>query len=135
MFLKVYNGRMILAMRDLVVKNLKMKALELKPQPHESPSNESVENGIRMIKDLLKMHILALDHKLRRRVLSKHPLMAWLLEHVADVATKYLCGSDGRTAYERLFGKAVHEEGVEFEQRVLYKKRPSKDSNVFMQAK
>ena len=54
------------------------------------------------------MHTLALECKLGHRVPSRHPLMAWLVEHVADVSTKYLRGIDGRTAYEMLFGKQVH---------------------------
>ncbi len=50
---------------------------------------------------------------------TKHPVMIWLVENVADVVTKYLQGADGRTAYERLFGKKAHEEGLEFGERVL----------------
>ena len=73
--LKVDNEPVILAMRDLVIKKLEMQTLELEPQPHESPSNGSVLNGVRMIKSLLTVHILALEHKLGRRVPSKHPLM------------------------------------------------------------
>ena len=67
------------------------------------------------------------------RVPSKHSLMTWLVEHVADVATKYLRGTDGRTAYERLFGKQVHEEGLEFGERVLWRQRSSKDMNVLLE--
>ena len=66
---------------------------------------------------------------------SKHPLLAWLVEHVADVATKYLRGAVGRTAYERLFGKQVHEEGLEFGKQVLWRKRTSKDMNVLLGAR
>ena len=58
--------------------------------------------------------------------------MAWLVAHVADVVTKYLRAADGRTAYETLFGKHVHEEGLEFGERVLWRKRPSKDRNVLL---
>ena len=61
--------------------------------------------------------------------------MAWLVEHVADIVAKYLGGADGRTAYERFFGKHIHEEGLEFGERVLWKKRPSKDRNVNLEAR
>ena len=37
---------------------------------------------------------------------------------MADIVTKYMQGADGRTSYERLFGKQVHEEGLEFGERV-----------------
>ena len=36
-----------------------------------------------LIKDLLRVHTLALERKLGHRVPSKHPLIAWLVEHVA----------------------------------------------------
>jgi hypothetical protein len=61
--------------------------------------------------------------------------MAWLVEHVTDVSTKYLRGIDGRTAYERLFGKQVHEEGLEFGEKVLWRQRANKDVNVLLEAR
>ena len=33
---------------------------------------------------------------------------------MSDVLTKYLVGADGHTAYERLYGKAAREKGLEF---------------------
>ena len=66
------------------------------PQPHEFQSNGAVGNGVKLTKGPLRVHLLALERKLGHRVPTKHPLLAWLVEHVAD------------TAYERLFGKQVH---------------------------
>ena len=112
--IKTDNEPAILALRDLILAKLQISVLEEEPQPHESQSNGAVENGVKLINGLLRVHLMALERKLEHRVPSKHPLMAWLVEHVADVSKKYLRGIDGRTAYERLFGKQVHEEGVEF---------------------
>ena len=50
--------------------------------------------------------------------------MTWLVECVADLVTKYMQGADGRTGYERLFGKQVHEEGLEFGERVMVASAP-----------
>ena len=94
-----------------------------------------MENGVKLIKGLLRVHALALERKLGHRVPSRHPLMAWLVEHVADISTKYMRGIDGRTAYERLFGKQVHEECLEFGERVMWKHRPNKDMNVLLEAR
>ena len=63
---------------------------------------------------------------------SEHPVTAWLVEHVSDVLTKYLVGADGHSAYERLFGKQAREEGLEFGERVLYRKRRGGDMNVVL---
>ena len=94
-----------------------------------------MENGVKLLKGLLRVHVLSLERKLGHRVPSKHPMMSWLVEHVADVATKYLRGIDGRTAYERLFGKQIHEEGLEFGEKVLWKQRANKDMNVLLEAR
>ena len=99
--LKVDNELVILAMRDLVIKKFEMQTLELEPQPHESPSNGSVENGIRLFKGLLRVHLLVFDRKLNGRLPARHPAMAWLVEHVSDVLTKYLQAADGLTGCER----------------------------------
>ena len=53
---------------------------------------------------------------------------------LADLLTKYMQGADGRPGYQRLFGKQVHEEGLEFGERVMYKLRPTKDMNVVLDA-
>ena len=135
LILKVDNENAILALRTLVLDKLGMSALEEEPHPHESQSNGAVENGVRLTKGLLRVHLLALERKLGHRVPSKHPILAWLVEHVADTATKYLKGADGRTAYERLFGKHVHEEGLEFGEQVLWRQRASKDMNVLLEAR
>ena len=57
------------------------------------------------------------------------------MEHVADIATKYLRGIDGRTAYKRFFGKEIHEEGVEFGAKVPSKQRANTDMNVLLKAR
>ena len=54
---------------------------------------------------------------------------------MADTVTKYTQGADGRTSYERLFGKQVHEEGLEFGERVWYRKHCSNDTNVVYDAR
>ena len=133
--IKTDNEPAILALRDLIQAKLKISVLEEEPQPHESQSNGAVEDGVKLIKGFLRVHVLALERKLGHRVPSKHPLMAWLVEHVADVSTKYLRGIDGRTAYEKLFGKQVHEEGLEFGEKVLWRQRANKDMNVLLEAR
>ena len=54
---------------------------------------------------------------------------------MADIVTKYMQGADGRTGHERLCGKQVHEGGLEFGKRVLWRKHRSKDTNVVLDAR
>jgi hypothetical protein len=90
------------------------------------------ESGVRLFKGLLRVHLAALEGKAGVTLPSGHPVTAWLVEHVADVLTKYLVGSDGHTAYERLFGKQAREEGLEFGEQVLFRKRRAQDMNVVL---
>jgi hypothetical protein len=89
-----------------------------------------VENGVQLVKGLLRVHLLALENKVGARFPSAHPVVAWFVEHVADVVTKYPQGVDGRTGYERLFGKRVHEECLEFGEKIFWCKRRTDDMNV-----
>ena len=72
-----------------------------------------------MLKGLLRVHLLALEHKLGGEIPSNHPIIAWLVTYVSDVASKYLAGADGRTAFEKCRGKAAGRPIVEIGERVL----------------
>ena len=64
-----------------------------------------------------------------------HPVLAWVVEAVGDLATKHLRGSDGRAGYERLFGKAPREEGLELGEMVLWRRPKHAGANVLLEAR
>ena len=81
----------------------------------ESASNGVVENGVKVYKGLLRVHLAALERKLKgAQIPSTHPILTWMVEYVGDVLTKYLRGNDGKTAYQRLYGKSSNEDEFEF---------------------
>ena len=125
----------LIALRDALIAKLPEGAAPIGPPAGESQSNGAIENGVKVFKGFLRVHLGALERKTGGKIPSKHPLLTWLVEHAADVVTKYLQASDGRTGYERLFGKQVHEEGLEFGERVHYKKRKGNDYNVVLDAR
>ena len=49
--------------------------------------------------------------------------MAWLVKHTAECISKYIVGRDGKTPYQRHFGKTVKDETLEFGELVYYRKR------------
>ena len=112
--IKCDNEPALLDLRNEVVAKLPVGVLPSKPPPMESQSNRSIETGVRTFKGVLRVHLFALERKINSHVSTAHPLMKWLVEHVADVVTKYFQGNDGKSAYNRLFGKHVHGEGFEF---------------------
>ena len=129
---KVDNEPALKALRDEVIKLLGQQAIPVAPPAKESESNGAVENGVKLFKGLLRVHLMALERKIDGFIPSAHPLMAWLVEHVSDIITKYLQSSDGKTGYQRLFGKSVHEEGLEFGEKVMYRLKRSQETNVVL---
>ena len=115
--MKVDNERALVALRKEVISRLGCDAIPVKPPEGESQSNGGVENGVKLFKGVLRVHLLAFERKLDAHIPSAHPVMTWLVEFVSDIITKYLQGSDGKSAYQRLFGKSVQEEGLEFGER------------------
>ena len=51
-----------------------------------------------------------------------HPAMLWLVEHAAELLTKFQMGHGGKTPYVRLFGKSCRDEAFEFGEQFLYTK-------------
>ncbi len=56
----------------------------------ESPSNGGIESVVRLVKDMLRVHLAALERKISVKFPSEHPVLTWLEEHVTDINTKYL---------------------------------------------
>ena len=105
------------------------------PPAGESQSNGVVENGVKLLKGLIRVHVLALERKLGVRIPADHPIIAWVVEAVSDLATKHLRGHDGRTGYERLFGKSPREEGLELGESVLWRRPTQAGVNVLLEAR
>ncbi len=122
----------LVALRDAIAKALPEGATPVKTPVGESSSNGGIEGGVRILKGLLRVHLAAPERKLNVRLPSNHPVMAWLVEHVSDVVTKYMMGVDGKTGYERLFGRPVREEGLEFGETIHWPHRPRKDMHVVL---
>ena len=128
--LKTDNEAALQALREAVANRLPEGALAVNPPARESESSGSVENAVKLFKGMLRTLLMAFERKLGGVIPSDHPAMTWLCEHVSDVATKYLRGNDGRTGYERLFGKQVHEECLEYGEQVMWRRPRKKDYNV-----
>eukprot|EP00974_Lingulodinium_polyedra_P037479 3594214-Lingulodinium_polyedra.AAC.1 len=64
-----------------------------------------------------------LQERINKEVPNTHAAMAWLADHAAEVISKHLVGKDGRTPYERLLGRKLREDAIEFGERVYYRKR------------
>ena len=85
----------------------------------ESASNARAERTVQAVEDLLRVHKHALEARIGKRIPSEHATMRWLVEHVADLLTKYTVNESGMSPYQELHGKRSQERRVEFGERVL----------------
>ena len=77
----------------------------------ESQSNGFIEAGVKTVEGMVRTMKLNFLHEC---IEVDHPIFYWLVEHAADVSTKFQKGVDGKTAYERLKGKPYRGEILEF---------------------
>ena len=63
-----------------------------------------MENGVKLLKGVLRVHVIALEEKIGGQIPSAHPLMTWIVPHAAECITKYLNGPDGKTPYPVSWG-------------------------------
>ena len=68
----------------------------------------------------------ALEARLGRRVDAERRVVTFIAEYAAYLMNRLEVGKDGKTAYERVKGKRARVLGIEFGEKVLYK-RKSKD--------
>ena len=97
----------------------------------ESQSNGFIEAGVKTVEGLVRTMKLALEKRLEEILKISQPVFAWLVEHAADVATKYGRGHDGVSPYRRLKGKDCKGELFEFGCRV-YHRVPGKTQGGLM---
>ena len=60
----------------------------------------------------------ALEERVKCEVPSRHPILAFLVEHAGRLTSRYQVGRDGRTAYDLHAGKLYRRQLVEFGERV-----------------
>ena len=131
--IKTDNEDAINALRRRVQALHPGEALEQTPAAHEHESNGIIENGNKLGKGLLRVLLLALEARVNGRIPCSHPAFAWLTEHAGDVLSKCLVGKDGKTAYERLYGKPVHEEALGFGEQLWWRPPRVAGYNVLME--
>jgi hypothetical protein len=136
-----YRGRVLirtdgepalLALRNAITQALPDGATPISTPVGESASNGGIEGAVKIVKGLLRVHLAALERRIGGKFPSGHPVLTWLVEHVSDVISKYMVGVDGKTGYERLFGRPVREEALEFGETLHWRHRATQNMNVVL---
>ncbi len=87
----------------------------------DSRASGAAERGVQVVGEQVRVLRRALGDRVGYLLEGPHPALAWLIEHAADILSKYLMGDDGKTAPERLTGKPRDKELVEFGEKVHYR--------------
>lgn len=85
-----------------------------------SASNGRAERAVQMVEDLLRTHKGALEDNLQLKIPCSHPVIRWLVEHVADIINKFSDNATGKWPYEELHGKCPAEKRCKFGERVYH---------------
>ena len=126
--LKTDNEPALTSLRDGIIETLASSGVQILVEPppvEESQSNGAIENGVRLVKEMVRVHMISLESRIQGEIPTFHPIMTWIVPHAANCITKYLVGHDGKTAYQRLWGKTAQEEILEIGERIFWRKRKS----------
>ena len=66
----------------------------------EHQSNGTIEVTVREIQKQVRVMKSALEERMKGEVPSRHPILAFFVEHAERLMLRYQVGRDGRTAYE-----------------------------------
>jgi hypothetical protein len=88
-----------------------------------SGSNGVVERAVQAVEGQVRVLKLALEDRLGMKVSATSNIVAFLAEYAAYLLNRLEVGKDGKTAVERNKGKSSSVMGVEFGEKLMYKKR------------
>ena len=86
-------------------------------------SNGIVERTVQEVEGILRSIYLGLQERLGRKVSTRERIVAFIPDYAAYLVNRLKKGEDGRVAYERCKGKKPTIMGVEFGEKLLFKKR------------
>ena len=87
-----------------------------------SGSNGVVERAVQSIEGQVRAMKLALENRIKVKVSAQSNVVAFMAGYAAYLLNRLEVGKDGKTAVERNRGKAATVMGVEFGEKVMYKK-------------
>ena len=87
-----------------------------------SASNGVAERGVQTVEGQVRVLKDALEMRLETEIPSNHNILAWLVEFTGTVVNRYEVGRDGKTPYERLRGKQSRLIGLEFGEKVNFRR-------------
>ena len=86
-------------------------------------SNGVVERAVQEIEGQVRVMKLALEDRIGRKIDPEAKVVTFMAEYAAYLVNRLLVGKDGKTQYERCRGKSSTVLGLEFGEKLFYKKK------------
>ena len=125
--LKSDNEPAILSLKAKVKEELRMTIHLVESPVEDHQANGFIEVAVREVKRQVRAVLSDLQERLGFDIKPSHPCMTWLPRHAAYLLTRFRIGPDGKTPYERTFGRTWRAPLVSFGEHVLFRPRPPKD--------
>ena len=125
--LKADNEKAIVKLLHDSLRRIKTEVMGLEqvskehPPSYDSRSNGAIENAVKSVQGLLRTIKLGFEGRIQQTVPNSHPMLAWMVEHVAWVLTTRVLGENGRSAYHQVRGRAFGRRMLEMGEKCLYK--------------
>ena len=72
--IKTDNEPAVLSLKEEMMMRLEVGVIPVESARNEPESNSSAENGVKLFKGMLWVHLLALERKLNGNIPSQHPV-------------------------------------------------------------
>ena len=87
-----------------------------------SASNGVIERGVQTVEGQIRVIKNALEERMNVKIPGAHNILAWMVEFAAVLVNRYEVGKDGRTPYERSWGKKSKLLGLEFGEKLNFRR-------------
>ena len=88
-----------------------------------SGSNGVVERGVQSVEGLIRTLMSACQERMGTRIKLEEKIVIFMAEYAAYLINRLEVGKDGKTAYERCWGKRATVLAIEFGEKLLWKVR------------
>jgi len=110
----------MVALRGEIREKCQAEALEEDAGVGDHQSNGLIENAIRNIRGVIRTLKLSVESNIKEKIADDSVVMAWIVEHSANLITTCSKGQDGRTAYERVHGKKPPQVMIPVGEKVMF---------------
>jgi len=112
----------IVALRRKIAGECRAQTMEEDAIKGESQTNGLAEVGVRIVEGIMRTLIIDVETKMKTKISDSSVVMAWLAEHACTVYNRCTVLSDGRTPWQKAYGKASSLPLVPFGEKILWKR-------------